>query len=132
MTNTILRLIKSPGVKLLLGLLLGAQPVFTSAIDFSAISVRQLLTQCLKQNYDPAESPSDCNLYIAGFAAAIQQLGFSDEYCFANNAPNLAAIKREFVEWAIYHSEEYDSSASSALANVIGNLYPCDNSHLTK
>lgn len=115
---------------ILLGLMMAAVKVSYAAVgDFSAISVRQLLTQCLKQNESLYLAPSSCDLYIAGFIAATRQFDVSDQFCSSEqNSLELAPIRDEFIQWAINHSEEYDATAASALVTVMNSLYPCDNS----
>lgn len=95
--------------------------------DYSALSVRQLLTQCLNESSYLYSSLPSCDLYISGFVGAIKQFDISDQYCADDSGMEISAIRREFVQWAIYHSEQYDSSAANALAGVMTSLYPCHN-----
>ena len=114
---------------MLLVLLLLANPSLMAAPgDFDLLSVRQLLTQCLNENESLMASANGCDLYISGYIAAIQQFDLNDQFCSGDAVLNISDIRREFVEWAIYHSEQYDSAASSALQQTLSTMYPCQDS----
>jgi len=122
------------GIKLALAAVLVAiaaallySPKAIAAPDYSALSVRQLLTQCLNDGASLYTAVPSCDLYISGFTAAIRQFNLNDKFCSEENGLEISAIRHEFVQWAIFHSEQYDTSAAEALAEVMDSLYSCAN-----
>jgi len=100
---------------------------FAAPSDYSAPSVRQLLTQCLNDSSYLYSTAPSCELYISGFISAIKQFEVGDQFCSGDNGLEISLIRQEFVNWAIYHSEEYDAAAADALNSVMKTLYPCNN-----
>lgn len=97
-----------------------------TSLALSGLSVRQLLTQCLNDNDYLESDTSACQFYIVGYVSAIRQYDLGGDFCVDDTGFQVDDIRKEFVHWAIFHSEEYDASASAALAKLIGQLYACD------